>query len=216
MTNGRWANPLPVGLITMCSNSVEKSVPWWKSGVRFLSLGSLLSILNDREPCGCCLLSSSWVPKKVMCTLQSSRKEWILWNVMAFMATWRCCCLPSSGAHSFQITQCFAQPVLKSTGIKKEVSLTIKIYSIKEWYLLLLIFTMALMWRMIPHYREIQINPSTFAKSMIFKAVREKYLFIRGICHHWIYHYISNWNAHPRFSCVIPTDIFFLQKDMWF
>lgn len=119
MTNGRWANPLPVGLITMCSNSVEKSVPWWKSRVRFLSLGSLLSILNDREPCGCCLLSSSWVPKKVMCTLQSSRKEWILWNVMAFMATWRCCCLPSSGAHSFQITQCFAPTCVKKHRDKK-------------------------------------------------------------------------------------------------
>lgn len=101
MTNGRWANPLPVGLITMCSNSVEKSVPWWKSGVTFFfSLGILLSILNDREHSSCCLLSSSWVHKKVICTLQSSRKEWILWNVMAFMASCCCCCLPSSGALS--------------------------------------------------------------------------------------------------------------------
>lgn len=153
MTNGRWANPLPLGLITMCSSNAEKSVPWWKFGVTFFSPGSLLSILNDREHCGCCLLSSSWVHKKVMCTLQSSRKEWILWNVMAFMVSRPRCCSPSSGAHSFQSTQCSASTCVTKHRDTKEVPLTIKIYSIKNQYLSLLIFTVSL--ALIPHFREI-------------------------------------------------------------
>lgn len=103
----------------------------------------------------------------------SSEMWWLLWHhVVAAVCHHQ---VP----YPFQITQCFAPTSVTKHRDTKEMPPTIKIYSIKNQYFLLLIFTMALVWHDIPF----QINPSTFAKSMIFKTLKEKYLFIPDICH---------------------------------